>query len=88
MHGYSLTRSLTLIANVASYFSLFKDLRTFNKREGRWIIDSYILAVAQNMKRIGNLFASHLQASCEKEQPRKIEQLSRRVSKAPQQPAE
>jgi hypothetical protein len=62
--------SLTLIADVASYFTLFKDFRTLNKREGWWISDSYILAFAQNMKRIGNLFASHLQDSCEREQPR------------------
>jgi hypothetical protein len=61
LSGTEPSYSLTLIANVASYFTLFKDFRTFNKREGWWISNSYILAVAQNMKRIANLFASHLQ---------------------------
>ena len=57
--GSDLDHSVTLIANVAGYLTMFKDFVTLNKKISWWISDPYFLA----MSRLGNLCASHLQHS-------------------------
>jgi hypothetical protein len=58
-----------VIINVAGYVTMFKDFLAINKKSGWWVNDPYLLAIASNMGRVGNLYASHLANFCEKDQP-------------------
>ncbi len=48
---------------------MFKDFLAINKKSSWWVNDPYLLAIASNMGRVGNVYARHLENFCEKDQP-------------------